>query len=64
MSTHASPSQHMDQQHARRRIVVGVDTRGRSVSALVWASAEAEREETTLILVTAASRHSGIGLNG
>ena len=53
MSTHASPSRHIEQQHAKRRIVVGVDTRGRSVSALVWATAEAEREETTLIIVTA-----------
>src|SRR6187431_524669 len=54
VSTHASPSRHIEQQHAKRRIVVGVDTRGRSVSALVWATAEAEREDTTLIIVTAA----------
>lgn len=53
MTTHASPSQRTDEPHAKRRIVVGVDTRGRSVSALVWAAAEAEREETALVLVTA-----------
>jgi nucleotide-binding universal stress UspA family protein len=53
VSTHASPSQQMDKQHAKRRIVVGVDHRGRSASALVWAVAEAEREEAALILVTA-----------
>jgi nucleotide-binding universal stress UspA family protein len=53
MSTHASPSQQLDKQHVKRRIVVGVDTRGRSASALVWAAAEADRGEAALILVTA-----------
>ena len=53
MTTHASTSQQKDTKHARRRIVVGVDTRGRSASALVWAAGEAEREESALILVNA-----------
>ena len=34
-------------------MVVGLDGRGRSVSALVWAAAEAERGGTTLTLVSA-----------
>jgi nucleotide-binding universal stress UspA family protein len=53
MTTHPSPSQHMEKQHTKRTIVVGVDTRGRSASALVWATGEAERDQAALILVTA-----------
>ena len=54
MATHVSPSKHVDTQGATsRQIVVGVDTRGRSVSALVWAVEEAERDGTALTLVAA-----------
>ena len=41
----------------QRSIVVGVDPRGRSASAVVWAVEEAERESTALTLVSA-TRHT------
>lgn len=55
MSTHAS--RHADEpvhpDGTRHRIVVGVDNRGRSASALVWAAEEAERNGGALVLVSA-----------
>jgi nucleotide-binding universal stress UspA family protein len=53
MVTHNSPFIQTDKQRTIGRIAVGVDTRGRSVSALVWAVEEAEREGTALMLVSA-----------
>ena len=53
MSTHVSPSTDTGKKQTNRSIVVGVDTRGRSVSALVWAVDEAERDGSGLTLVSA-----------
>jgi nucleotide-binding universal stress UspA family protein len=58
MTIHVSPSTGQDPstnppEGARRSIVVGVDPGGRSVSALVWAAEEAQRDGTTLHLVSA-----------
>lgn len=61
MSTHIrSPQQvgkgddsQQDTPHPERSTVVGVDHRGRSVSALVWAVEEAERRGTAVTLVSA-----------
>ena len=61
MDTPVSPPQQVGQQsdsqdaapRPHRNVVVGLDSRGRSVSALVWAVEEAERGGTTLVLVSA-----------
>jgi nucleotide-binding universal stress UspA family protein len=45
--------------HAARPIVVGVDARGRSASAVVWAAGEAQRTGRTLHVVTAHDRPPG-----
>jgi nucleotide-binding universal stress UspA family protein len=42
-----------EEHRAGRTIVVGLDGRGRSASALVWAVEEAERGDATLVLVSA-----------
>jgi nucleotide-binding universal stress UspA family protein len=52
VTTHVSPTSQQDEQQTTRGIVVGIDTRGRSVSALVWAVEEAERDGTSLSLVS------------
>jgi nucleotide-binding universal stress UspA family protein len=53
VSTHVSPSTETSQKKSNRSIVVGIDTRGRSVSALVWAVDEAERDGSALVLISA-----------
>lgn len=53
MSTHVSPSARAHAEQDHRSIVVGVDHRGRSVSAVVWAVEEAERTGSSLRLVSA-----------
>ncbi|MDX6301674.1 MAG: hypothetical protein QOF53_2888 [Nocardioidaceae bacterium] len=58
MTTHASSSVQAPPQATARSILVGVDTRGRSVSALVWAVEEAERNGAALTLITARSAPS------
>ena len=55
MSTHVSPSAHSHVEQDHRSIVVGVDHRGRSVSAVVWAVEEAEHTGSSLRLVSAVS---------
>lgn len=55
MVTHAEPPSRTPEQRTSHSIVVGVDSRGRSVSALVWAVDEAERTHRTLTLVSARS---------
>lgn len=67
MDTPLSPAQQMDThsdsqpkaQRPGRSIVVGLDGRGRSASALVWAVEEAERGGTTLALVSAHPKETG-----
>jgi nucleotide-binding universal stress UspA family protein len=56
VSIHLDASQQHDdatQRPTPRSIVVGVDDRGRSVSAVVWAVEEAEHTRTSLILLSA-----------
>lgn len=53
MTTRVHPTSHNRQDAAGRPIVVGVDKRGRSASALVWAVDAAERDGSRLQLVTA-----------
>ena len=55
MVTHAEPPSRTPEQRTSHSIVVGVDSRGRSVSALVWAVDEAERTHRTLTLLSARS---------
>lgn len=67
MDTPLSPTQHTgthsdsqpQEQRPGLRIVVGLDGRGRSTSALVWAVEEAERGETSLALVSAHPKATG-----
>jgi nucleotide-binding universal stress UspA family protein len=54
VSTRVHPTQSTRQDSAGRPIVVGVDQRGRSASALVWAVDAAEQDGSRLQLVTAA----------
>jgi len=49
----AGTSVQVPRQDIVRSILVGVDTRGRSASALVWAVEEAERNGSALTLITA-----------
>jgi nucleotide-binding universal stress UspA family protein len=58
VGTHSSSSVQTVSQDTARTILVGVDTGGRSVSALVWAVEEAERSGATLTLMTARSGSS------
>ena len=53
MSTRVSPDVQPHASDKQRSVVVGVDPRGRSASAVVWAVEEAEREATALTLVSA-----------
>ena len=56
VATHASASKNADiHRPPHHQVVVGVDSRGRSVSALVWAVEEAQRDGTALTLVSARS---------
>jgi nucleotide-binding universal stress UspA family protein len=48
-----SRSQPKHKAHARAPVVVGVDGRGRSTSAVVWAAEEAQRTASPLLVVTA-----------
>lgn len=59
MFTQFRTSTLVDGQRVTRRIVVGVDPRGRSTSALVWAVEEAERAGTLLTLVSARRQPAG-----
>jgi nucleotide-binding universal stress UspA family protein len=58
VTTDASSSAQTTTRDTARSILVGVDTRGRSVSALVWAVEEAERDGAVLTLMTARSAPS------
>ncbi len=53
MATHVSPAVTKHERHEQRSIVVGVDFRGRSSSAVVWAVEAADREGSGLTLVSA-----------
>jgi nucleotide-binding universal stress UspA family protein len=53
VDTRTSLAVHVDGQQTTRRIAVGMDDRGRSISALVWAVEEAERENDALTVVRA-----------
>src|SRR4051812_2968461 len=55
MVTHAASSVQRAKQDTTPSVLVGVDTRGRSVSAVVWAVEEGEREGAALTLITARS---------
>ncbi len=59
MSTRVSPDVQPHASDKQRSVVVGVDPRGRSASAVVWAVEEAEREATALTLVAATRTGSG-----
>ncbi len=59
MATHVSQATSTDDQPIGGGVVVGVDARGRSVSALVWAVGEAERDRRPLTLVCARSADAG-----
>jgi nucleotide-binding universal stress UspA family protein len=65
VTTRVHPASRMHQEAASRPVVVGVDKRGRSASALVWAIDDAERAGGRLQLVTAVpeDKHS-IGTDG
>ena len=64
MVTHAEPSSRTPEQQTEHAIVVGVDSRGRSVSALVWAVEEAERTNRSLTMLSARSGEGTTDLAG